>query len=138
MRRLFVAVLSLFATACVVAGRPVGPGTPPPPPPPHGSRPASAIDAGQAQRIALRIASERGYTQTTVKKVRHDEGHGGRWKVEIRGLAHGRDGKLDVRLADDGAVLEVKDRQRSGQDDDGHGKKDKKDKKDEHGDDDDD
>jgi hypothetical protein len=139
MKRLLIAALSLFATtACVVGGRAIGPAMPGPAPE---ARPAGPINSGEAERIALRIAAQRGYTQPQVKKVHHDEGHGGRWKVEIRGLANGRDGKIDVRLADDGKVLEVKDHQKGDKghdhddDDNGHGKKDK-DKKDKHDDDD--
>jgi hypothetical protein len=125
MKRLLVAALSLFAgTACVVAGRPIGPTV-------LGSgastSPSGAINSGDAEKIALRVAGEHGYKQAQVKKVHHDEGQGGRWKVEIRGLANGTDGKIDVRLDDAGKVIDVKDHQKGDKGDKG-GDGDKKDK----------
>ena len=112
--RLVLALVPLAFSACLVTG-PVAQVSPPPGP---SSRPAGPISAGDAEAIALRIARERGYTEMRAEKVHHDEGQGGRWKVEIRGLANGRDGKLDVRIADDGAVLDVKDHQKGDKDDD--------------------
>ena len=120
MKRLLLAALCVVsATACsVVAKAPALPGVTAP------SRGSGAIDAGEAERIALRVAAERGYTEAKAEKVHHDEGKGGRWKVEIRGLANGRDGKLDVRVSDEGKVLDVKDHQKGdkGKDDKGKGK----------------
>lgn len=124
MKRLGLALAPFVFSACLVTG-PVAQVAPPPGP----ARPAGPISAGDAEAIALRIARERGYTEMRAEKVHHDEGQGGRWKVEIRGLANGRDGKLDVRIADDGAVLEVKDHQKGDKDDD-KGKDKGKDKKD--------
>lgn len=135
MKRLVVAALVPFAlSACVLTGpmRPSGP-------PPGGSpRPAGPINAGDAEAIALRIARERGYSQVKSEKIHHDEGQGGRWKVELRGLANGRDGKLDVRIADDGTVLDVKDHQKKDKDKDKDDNGKGKDKKDKHDDEEDD
>lgn len=114
------------------------PAPPPPAPAPEAGSPRP-INSGEAERIALRVAAQHGYTQPQIKKVRHDEGQGGRWKVEIRGLANGREGKLDVRLANNGQVLDVKDHQKGEHHDvdDDDEKKDRE-KKDKHREDDDD
>lgn len=125
----FVFVIGLASSACVVTGaRPALPGVGPGPSNPPGNS-SQGIDAGRAEAIALRVAKDRGYTEAKAEKVHHDEGQGGRWKVEIRGLANGKEGKLDVRISDGGEVLDVKDHQKGPKDDKGHGK-DKDDKKD--------
>ena len=134
MKTVLVALLGLASSACVVAGaRPVLPGTGPGPaatPPAHGGgNQSNGIDAGRAEAIALKVAKDHGYTEAKAEKVHHDEGQGGRWKVEIRGLANGRDGKLDVRISDGGEILDVKDHQKGPKDDKDKGeKKDKEDK----------
>ena len=133
MKRLVLALAPLALSACLLAG-PVGTV----PPPPGAARPAGPINAGDAEAIALRVARDRGYSELKSEKIHHDEGQGGRWKVELRGLASGRSGKLDVRIADDGTVLDVKDHQKGDQekDKDKDEKGNGKDKKDKHDDDD--
>ena len=125
MRALAILVVSLFLSACVrplvIGGTGGGPGGPGPGP--VGPGPGN-ITAADAERIALRVAAEHGYTNPRVEKAHHDEGHGGRWKVEVRGIADGRENKIDVRIADDGAVTEVKDHRKGDKD-----KDDKKEKK---------
>jgi hypothetical protein len=124
MKQLFVAVLALFATsACVVGGHQIGA----PNLTGSGASSSGAINSGDAEKIALKVAAEHGYKSPQVNKVHHDEGQGGRWKVEIRGLANGKDGKIDVRLDDVGKVIDVKDHQKADKGKDGD-KKDKEEK----------
>ena len=133
MKKVLVALLALASSACVVTAKgPTLPGVGPGPSNPPGNS-SSGIDAGRAEAIALKVARDHGYSEAKAEKVHHDEGQGGRWKVEVRGLANGRAGKLDVRISDGGEILEVKDHQKGdkGKDGDDKGKdKDKKDDKD--------
>lgn len=112
----FVASVTLLSGCAVVTPSRVRVG----PPPAGGS--AGAITASDAERIALRVAGDHGYSNARVEKAHHDQGQGGRWKVEVRGLADGRDGKIDVRISDGGEVLEVKDHRKGGKDDKDKGK----------------
>lgn len=132
MRKIVVALIALSSAACVVTSRPPSlPGSGPGPSNPPGNS-SQGIDAARAEAIALKIARERRYTEVRTEKVHHDEGHGGRWKVKIRGLVGGKEGKLDVRISDVGEVLEVKDHQKGPKDDKDEKKhdKDKDEKKD--------
>lgn len=127
MKRIAIALALAFSTGCVVhtAPRPVPPPPPPPPmqppppqpmppqppppPPAHGGyHPAQplppsqmAINADQAQQIAVRYAQERGFNVHKVKRV---DLMGRFWEVRLQGHPP-TPGKMRVLIdASNGAV----------------------------------